>query len=127
MNPTQRTILVGFFIFLLYFIALNVYVSIPINETEEQISNSTSGQNTQISLSSSLSVQVIKHRWYGVIIADDGTESLHLFNMIKIPLKNRGLNLMLIHIPFIVISILILILLNKKWRKSNKDNTQLNI
>ena len=124
MDLTKKTIITAFLIILVYIVIINLLFLFKESYNNLQPNSSISGLNTKISVSSSLSVLIIGNRWYGKIVTEDNFQSIYLFGIIKIPWKYYSLDIVWIHLFFIVILIETLILLNQKWRLKNEKMGQ---
>jgi hypothetical protein len=93
----------------LYLIIINL-ISIQINQTNgNQTKAEYSGETQKVNVGDSVSVLIVRQRWYGKIY-EDNSKNLYLFNLIKIPIESNNKNYTSSHLVFISCWFLILII-----------------
>lgn len=84
-------------------VAVTIDVSSPSNIPNQQIVDS--GSNQRLGVSDSITIDIARKRWYGVIYEKVGyndTESnFYLFNIVKFPVRVGGISFITIHLIFI--------------------------
>lgn len=90
----------------------NSYYSCPSGE---------SGFTQKIGFGDQISVQIERHRWYGIIYDNSKDKTLYLFGLVKVPLKSFGTDYIIIHIFFLIILFIIIsIMLLAKQKDLNR-------
>ena len=74
-----------------------------------------------LGVSDSVSVQVVRNRFYGKIIENEQASDLYFFNTIKLPLKNHDYNFIWIHVLFLILWVSFLIIFLVKGMVQNKS------
>jgi len=96
----------------LYVVVINListyYLPGQNNNTED--SNSYSGNQIKLNVGDSVSVSIIRNRWYGKIYEEGGSKILYIFDKLRMPIETNGRNYILSHIIFISFWFLILII-----------------
>lgn len=99
---------------LFYILLINAFalaLQLEVDFSQEEIKN-RSGSLVQLSIGDSVGVQLIRERWYGVIIENVGKDSkisnLYLFNYVRLPINVNGLSFVWIHIIYLFLLIIFL-------------------
>lgn len=112
MNVKKYVIFAG--ITFLYIFLINWVAAINFDELTLQyleVANGskvvqTSGTTENLGVSESVSIGVLRKRFYGTIRETDGDSYLFLFNLIKLPMKVGGFVYTYIHLLFVVIMVI---------------------
>jgi amino acid permease len=103
MKRTFRILTLIFGLSLLYLIIINlvylVFVSSTINNI---IGNYSEDGNVRIGVGDSISVEIIKNRFYGYYYISGEKEILYFLDYIKIPMEINGYSIKIIHLFFII-------------------------
>lgn len=71
----------------------------------DELQTQSSGGDILIGLGDSVSVSVVRPRWYGTILENGGPEgvsrTLYLFGLFRLPLRVDGTSMLLVHVLFL--------------------------
>lgn len=90
---------------ILYIALINFLSSFHLSLKNNQSDTPTSLSSTQVELNmgNSLGVSIVRNRWYGKIYEVDGSRTIYLFKLIKLPLEKNGKDYLLFHILFLFV------------------------
>jgi len=91
--------LVVVYIIVINFIAVGIGSSSNSIFSEDSVS---SGGTIKLGVSDSISVSVVRERFYGVYHISEGDNYLYLFWLIKVPVEIKGFSFFWIHLIFVV-------------------------
>lgn len=104
-----------------YIIVINLINSASFqNARNNNTSNSISGgADVRINMGDSVTVSIVRNRWYGKIYEEGDSKILYLFKKIKLPLEDNGKDYLPFHIFFSLLWLIILMgTLNSRERNS---------
>lgn len=128
---TERTIywkgllIIGILILIVYLVSVNLLAGYKLNQNNANTPQQDKGGSAMVNIGvgDSISVQVVRERWYGKIYGDywdtKDIENLYLFNIIKIPVRVNGSDWSLFHIIFVSILILLIVIIKFLFSASN--------
>lgn len=105
MNNKSIILLISVGIILIYILLIS-FITEPVTNMIGQTQLKGGGM-LEIGVGNKVDVSIQRNRWYGTYMGTGSTESLYLFNILKIPTKINGTDYMPLHI--ILISVLIII------------------
>ena len=108
-----------------YVVAINLFANFISytntgRATERVETKKMFGDIIEIGVSDSVSVSVIRNRFYGNIIVEGETEYLYLLKLIKIPKKVAGHNFYIFHFIFLIVILIIAFLMVTDEEDENK-------
>lgn len=96
------SLIICLFIILIYFSIFNFLISFRFNFSIED-NLLSQGTAEVVGVGDSVSVTVIRDRFYGKLIEQGDIKTAVIFSFLKIPIEKNGKNLILIHLFFIII------------------------
>jgi len=109
-----------FGILILYLVTINFIAAINRSVSIEKENESLNDGTIKLGVSDSVSVKVVRERFYGVYYISNGDNNLYLLNLVKVPIEIKGFSFFWIHLIFMLSwSVMVWFMLDEKVPKEN--------